>query len=62
MLILCVMTICLANLGEAQHSYIGLIVEDVRIMAASLGGDPTLIADFDTANIPGADQAVGQAQ
>ncbi len=46
--------------GDANHSYIGLIVEDVRIMAAALGGDPGLIADFDTANIPGADIAVEQ--
>jgi hypothetical protein len=31
-------------------------------MAASLGGHPDLIADFDTANVPGADSAVEQAQ
>ncbi len=48
--------------GDADHSYIGLIVEDVRIMAEALGGDPGLIASFDTANIPGADIAVDQQQ
>ncbi len=48
--------------GEANHSYIGLIVEDVRIMAANLGGDPSLIATFDTANVPGADGQVKQNQ
>jgi ABC-type Zn uptake system ZnuABC Zn-binding protein ZnuA len=48
--------------GDPNHSYIGLMVENVRIMAASLGGHPDLIADFDTANVPGADSAVEQAQ
>lgn len=48
--------------GEAKHSYIGLIVEDVRIMAGALGGKPELIATFDTSNIPGADSAVEQKQ
>jgi ABC-type Zn uptake system ZnuABC Zn-binding protein ZnuA len=48
--------------GEAKHSYLGLIVEDVRIMAEVLGGDPSLIADFDVSNIPGQDQAVQQSQ
>ena len=48
--------------GEANHSYFGLIVEDIKIMSKSLGGDPTGIAKFDTANIPGADAAVVQAQ
>ena len=48
--------------GEDNHSYIGLLVEDVRIMADVLGGDPALIADFDTRNIPGQDAAIQQAQ
>ncbi|HEX9330360.1 MAG TPA: metal ABC transporter substrate-binding protein [Anaerolineales bacterium] len=48
--------------GEAKHSYIGLMVEDVRIMAEVLGGDPSLIADFDVSNVPGKDQAVNQSQ
>jgi len=48
--------------GEAKHSYLGLMVEDVRIMADVLGGDPSLIANFDVSNIPGQDQAVQQSQ
>jgi ABC-type Zn uptake system ZnuABC Zn-binding protein ZnuA len=46
--------------GDAQHSYVGLLAEDVRIMAQSLGGDPSLIANFDTSNIPGKDGGVNQ--
>lgn len=48
--------------GEAKHSYIGLMVEDVRIMAEALGGDPSLIANFDVSNVPGKDQTVKQSQ
>ena len=48
--------------GEAKHSYMGLMVEDVRIMADVLGGDPALIANFDVSNIPGKDQVVNQSQ
>lgn len=48
--------------GDANHSYLGLMVENMKIMAGSLGGDPSVIADFDTSNIPGSDSAVEQAQ
>ena len=48
--------------GEAKHSYIGLMVEDLRIMAEVLGGDPALIANFDVSNVPGTDNQVNQAQ
>jgi ABC-type Zn uptake system ZnuABC Zn-binding protein ZnuA len=48
--------------GEAKHSYLGLMVEDVRIMAEALGGDPSLIANFDVSNVPGKDQTVNQSQ
>jgi ABC-type Zn uptake system ZnuABC Zn-binding protein ZnuA len=48
--------------GEANHSYLGLMVENVGIMAEALGGNPALIAGFDTANIPGRDQNVQQQQ
>lgn len=48
--------------GEAKHSYIGLMVEDLRIMATALGGDPTLITGIDPSNVPGVDAAVQQAQ
>ena len=44
------------------HSYIGLMVEDVRIMAEVLGGDPASIANFDVTNIPGQDQNVNQSR
>lgn len=48
--------------GEANHSYLGLMQENLRVMAAALGGDPSLIADFDPSNIPGADKTVEQNQ
>lgn len=48
--------------GEPQHSYIGMMVSDVQIMVEALGGDATQIAQFDTTNIPGADQEVVQPQ
>ncbi|MCL4294269.1 MAG: zinc ABC transporter substrate-binding protein [Anaerolineae bacterium] len=48
--------------GDSNHSYLGLMVENLKIMAANLGGKPELIANFDTSNIPGVDSAVEQAQ
>jgi ABC-type Zn uptake system ZnuABC Zn-binding protein ZnuA len=48
--------------GDANHSYVGMMVENVRIMAEALGGDPALIAAVDTSNIPGDDNAVNQVQ
>jgi ABC-type Zn uptake system ZnuABC Zn-binding protein ZnuA len=48
--------------GAPEHSYIGLMVEDVRIMATNLGGNPALIATVDTRNIPGIDSMVQQAE
>ncbi|MCB0021265.1 MAG: zinc ABC transporter substrate-binding protein, partial [Anaerolineales bacterium] len=48
--------------GDENHSYIGLMVYDLQIMAEALGGDPALMADVDTANIPGIDSDVNQAQ
>jgi ABC-type Zn uptake system ZnuABC Zn-binding protein ZnuA len=48
--------------GEAQHSYLGLMAENLRIMAEALGGDPSIIAAMDVANVPGADEAVQQNQ
>ena len=48
--------------GDPNHSYVGLMVEDVRIMATALGGKPELIASFDTSNVPGADSTVKQTQ
>lgn len=48
--------------GDPDHSYIGLMVYDLKIMAQALGGDPSLMDSIDTANIPGVDTAVQQAQ
>lgn len=48
--------------GDDNHSYIGMMVANLQTMAEALGGDPSVIADFDTSNIPGSDDAVEQAQ
>lgn len=48
--------------GSAEHSYVGLMVMNLRIMAEALGGDPALIADFDTSNVTGSDDGVEQSQ
>jgi ABC-type Zn uptake system ZnuABC Zn-binding protein ZnuA len=46
--------------GDANHTYIGLMVEDVRTMAAALGGKPALIAGVDTTNVTGSAGTNGQ--
>jgi len=48
--------------GEANHSYLGIMRDDVATMAKALGGNPALIANLDTANVPGLDQTVQQQQ
>lgn len=48
--------------GDDNHSYFGLMAENLRIMAEALGGDPSIMAAFDTRNVPGADGAVEQNQ
>lgn len=48
--------------GEARHSYLGIMTEDVATMAKALGGSPTPIANFDPSNVPGLDQTVQQPQ
>lgn len=48
--------------GDPNHSYLGLMVENVRIMATALGGRPDLIADFDPSNVTGSDDGVEQTQ
>ena len=48
--------------GEARHSYLGLMVEDLKIMAMALGGDQSIIADFNVSNVPGQDNTVEQSQ
>ncbi len=48
--------------GEAEHSYIGLMVYDLKIMAKALGGKPELMDVVDSSNVPGIDNSVEQAQ
>lgn len=48
--------------GDANHSYLGIMRDDVATMARALGGNPALIANFDTANVPGLDKNVQQQQ
>ena len=48
--------------GQANHSYFGIIVEDVVTMAKALGGNPAPIATFDTSNVDGLDSTVQQQQ
>jgi ABC-type Zn uptake system ZnuABC Zn-binding protein ZnuA len=38
---------------DANHTYVGMMVDDVMIMAKSLGGKPELIASFDVTNTAG---------
>lgn len=46
--------------GDAEHSYIAMMVENLKTMAATLGGDPTLMDGVDTGNVPGPDSSVQQ--
>ena len=46
--------------GDAEHSYISMMVENLKTMAASLGGDPTLMDGVETGNVPGPDSSVKQ--
>ena len=46
--------------GETNHSYIGLMVYDLQIMADALGGDSGLMDGVDTRNVPGEDGDVVQ--
>jgi ABC-type Zn uptake system ZnuABC Zn-binding protein ZnuA len=48
--------------GEDQHSYLGLMAENMRVMAEALGGDPSIVAELDVANVTGADASVQQNQ
>jgi hypothetical protein len=38
------------------------MAENMRVMAEALGGDPTIAAQLDVANVTGADAAVQQNQ
>ncbi len=48
--------------GDGNHSYLGLMVEDVRTITKDLGGNPASLDNFDTSNIPGLDTLVNQKQ
>lgn len=48
--------------GDNQHSYFGMMINNVLIMTESLGGDAAIVENFDTNNIPGDDADVVQAQ
>lgn len=48
--------------GDPEHSYIGMMVEDVRTMTRALGGDPSPLENIDPGNVLGMDRAVDQAQ
>ena len=39
------------EVGAVNHTYIGLLAEDVRIMASNLGGDPSMITKIDPSNV-----------
>lgn len=46
--------------GDPEHSYISMMVENLKTMASALGGDPTLMDGVDTTNVPGPDTSVKQ--
>ncbi len=48
--------------GDPEHSYISLMVNNLKIMAAALGGDPSRMDAVDISNVPGPDNAVEQTQ
>jgi ABC-type Zn uptake system ZnuABC Zn-binding protein ZnuA len=50
------------EVGDPNHSYIGLLVYNLQIMARALGGDPSLMETVDQTNVTGADSGVDQPQ
>ncbi|MBI3536959.1 MAG: zinc ABC transporter substrate-binding protein [Chloroflexi bacterium] len=44
--------------GDIQHSYFGMLVEDVKIIVEALGGNAAALNAFNVANIPGSDRDV----
>jgi len=36
-----------------EHTYIGMMAENLRILAGNLGGNPDLVKDLNTANVVG---------
>lgn len=50
------------QVGDVEHSYVGLMVANMKTMASALGGDPTLMDDVGMSNVSGTDAAVDQEQ
>ena len=48
------------NPGDPEHSYISMMVENLKTMAEALGGDPSLMDGVETGNVPGPDTSVNQ--
>lgn len=48
--------------GDPNHSYVGLMVENLRIIADALGGDSSIITKVDTGSVTGIDSDVKQSQ
>ncbi len=46
--------------GDPGHSYLNMMVTDVRTMTQALGGNPSALDGVDTSNIPGPDTGVDQ--
>ena len=38
--------------GDLEHSYINMRVQNMQKVAEALGGDPTLLDDIETHNVP----------
>ena len=38
--------------GDPEHTYIGMMVENMRTLATSLGGDPSLMDGVEVGNVP----------
>jgi hypothetical protein len=38
--------------GSPEHSYIGMMLEDVRTMVTALGGQPEALQGIDPADMP----------
>ncbi|GAB4212332.1 MAG: metal ABC transporter substrate-binding protein [Synechococcales cyanobacterium] len=41
------------NTMNPEHTYIGMMINNLRILAGNLGGDPSLLAGFDSRNVVG---------
>ncbi|PSB13351.1 zinc ABC transporter substrate-binding protein [filamentous cyanobacterium CCP1] len=39
--------------SDPQHTYIGMMADNLRILAENLGGDPSLVDQLDTSNVVG---------